>query len=152
MTPFWQYISYVMAATISWMCCIIFSFFIYFIYAQTSDPIFFNYRRVEHFKVILRISKVFGSRGGATEIRVTKYQFLAMSENLTNYHAYCSFKLIFNNEWLIFIHSLDFLLIIITGTNWNNEFNLKELGPRTAKLLLFKIMKYWLSNFLLHDN
>ena len=35
----------------------------------------------------LRISKVFGSRGGATEIRVTKCQFLAMSENLTNVHA-----------------------------------------------------------------
>ena len=63
------------------MCRAIFSFFIVFICAPTSDPIFFYYRRLEQFKIILRISKLFGSRGGATEIRVTNGQFLAMSEN-----------------------------------------------------------------------
>ena len=34
--------------------------------------------------MFLRISKVFGLRGGATEIRVTNGQFLAMSEIFTN--------------------------------------------------------------------
>ena len=63
--------------------------------------------------MILRISKVFGSRGGATEIRVTNSQFLAMSENLTNVQACCLCKLIFNNECLVFIHSFDFPLIIM---------------------------------------
>ena len=66
-----------------------------------------------NFKIILRISKVFGLRGGATEIRVTNGQFLAMSENCTNVHACCSCKLMFNNKCLVFIHSLDFLLIIM---------------------------------------
>ena len=125
----------------------LFSHFSYYHIRPNLWSNFFYYRPLEHYKIILRISKVFGSKGGATEIRVTKGQFLTMSENLTNDHAYCSCKLIFNNEWLIFIHSLDFPLIIITGTIWNNEFNLKELGPRTAKLSLFKIMKYGIVQF-----
>ena len=45
--------------------------------------------------MILRISKVFGSRVGATEITVTKRQFLAMSENLTNVHANYFFTIMF---------------------------------------------------------
>ena len=64
----------------------------------------------------LRILKVFGSRCGATEIltmiSVQKYQFLAISEYWTNVYACCSFKLIINNECLVYIHSLDFVLII----------------------------------------
>ena len=63
----------------------------------------------------LRISKVFGSRGGATEIltmlSVQKCQFLAISEDRTNMYACYSFKLI-NNECLVYIHSLDFALIV----------------------------------------
>ena len=92
------------------MCCAFFSFFIH---VPTSDPIFFFDRHLEYFKIILRISKVFGSRGGATEIRVTNGQFLAMSENLTNVQACCSSSLIFNNECVVFIHSFDFPLVIM---------------------------------------
>ena len=55
----------------------------------------------------LRISKVFGSRGGATEIltviSVQKCQFLAISENWTNVYACFSFNLIINNECSVYI-------------------------------------------------
>ena len=58
--------------------------------------------------MILRISKVFGSRGGATEIltmiSVQKCQFLAVSEDWTNVYACCSFKLIIINECLVYIY------------------------------------------------
>mgnify|MGYP003684570481 CR=1 FL=1 len=66
--------------------------------------------------MILPISKVFGSRSGAIEIftmiSVQKCQVLAISEDLTNMYACCSFKLIIDNECLVFIHSLGFALII----------------------------------------
>ena len=55
-------------------------------------------------------------RGGGIEILtiigVQKCQFLGKSENWTNAYAYCSCKLIFYNECLVYIHSLDFPLII----------------------------------------
>ena len=64
----------------------------------------------------LRISKVFGSRGGATEIltmiSVKRCQFLAISEDWTNVYACCSFKLFINNEFLVYFYSLDLALII----------------------------------------
>ena len=66
--------------------------------------------------MILRISKVFGSRGGATEIltmiSVKKCQILAISEGWTNVYAWCSYKWIIDNECMVYIHSLDFALII----------------------------------------
>ena len=64
----------------------------------------------------LQISKVFGSGVGATEIltmiSVQKCKILAISQDWTNAYACCSFKLINNNEGLVYIHSLDFDLII----------------------------------------
>ena len=64
----------------------------------------------------LRISKVFWSRGGATKIlkmiSVQKCQCFAKSEDWTNVYACCSFKLIINSECLVYIHSLDFAVII----------------------------------------
>ena len=69
-------------------------------------------------KNVLWWISVFGSRGGATEIHVLtmisvpKCQFLAISEDWTNVYTCCLFKLIINNEWLVYIHSLDFALII----------------------------------------
>ena len=66
--------------------------------------------------MIVCISKVLGSRGGATEIltmiSVQKCQFSAISENWTNVYACCSCKSIINYECLVYIHSLDFPLII----------------------------------------
>ena len=54
----------------------------------------------------LLISKVFGSRGGATEIlmmiSMQKCQFLAISEDKTNVYACCTFKLLTMNVWYIF--------------------------------------------------
>ena len=47
-----------------------------------------------------------------TIIGVQKCQFSAKSEILSNAYAYCSRKLIVNNECLAYIHSLDFPLII----------------------------------------
>ena len=38
--------------------------------------------------------------------------FSYISENWTNVYVYCSFKLIINNECLVYIHSLHFALII----------------------------------------
>ena len=70
--------------------------------------------------MILRISKVFGSRDGATEILtmicVQKCGFLAISENWTNlmymHVVHANDKSIINNECLVYIFSLDFPLII----------------------------------------
>ena len=45
-------------------------------------------------------------------ISVQKCQFLAISEDWTNVYACCLFKLYINNECLVYIHSLDFALII----------------------------------------
>ena len=65
---------------------------------------------------MLCMSEIFWSRGGVIEILtmigVQKCQFLAKSENWTNSSAYCSSKLNVNNECLVYIHSLDFNLII----------------------------------------
>ena len=51
-------------------------------------PNFWYYRRLEHLKMIFRISNVFGSRDGVTEILTMKFvrkcQFLSISENWTN--------------------------------------------------------------------
>ena len=78
----------------------------------------------------LRISKVFGSRGGATEIMkitsVQKWQFLAISEDWTNVYACCSFKIIINNECLIYIHRLDIFLIIYV-----------------TKIIQFHVSQFW---------
>ena len=45
-------------------------------------------------------------------IGVQKCQFLAKPENSINAYAYCSSKLIVNNECLVYVYSLDFPLII----------------------------------------
>ena len=91
-------------------------YFLKFHILPNLRSIFCYYRRLERLKVILRISKVFGSRSWATEIftmiSVQKCQVLAISEGWTNVHACCSFKLIIDNECLVFIHSLGFALII----------------------------------------
>ena len=67
--------------------------------------------------MFLCISEIFRSRGGGIEILtmigVQKCQFLAISENLTNAYAYRSSKLIVYNECLVYVHSLDFPLIIL---------------------------------------
>ena len=72
---------------------------------------FSNHRRLERFQRILRISKLFGSRIGGikilTMIGVQKCQFLGKKENWTNAYAYCSSKLIVNNECLVYIHSFN---------------------------------------------
>ena len=74
--------------------------------------------------MILHISNVFGSRGGAIEIMtmigVQKCQFLAKSENWTNVYACCSCKLIINNECLVpvYTHSLAFSLNIHITKIW----------------------------------
>ena len=138
------------------MCYAIFSFFIFFIYAPTSDP-FFYYRRLEHFKIILRISKVFGLRGGATEIRVTNGKFLTMSENFTNVYASCSCKLILNNEWIYSQFGLSFNYNVKTK-NWtipyfiiliSNRDHFAVRCPSSFKLnALFQILKFVITIFL----
>ena len=79
---------------------------------------FGNHTYLERFKKILCISEIFGSRGGDIEILtmidVQKCQFLAISEIWTIASAYCSRKIIFNNESLVCKHSLNFPLIIHT--------------------------------------
>ena len=58
--------------------------------------------------MIICISKVCGSRGGATEILtmtiVQKCHFLAISENRTNEQVCCLCELIINNEFLEYFH------------------------------------------------
>ena len=120
--------------------------------------IFFYYRRLEHFKIILRISKVFGLRGGATEIRVTNGKFLAMSENFTNVYACCSCKLIFNNEWIYSQFGLSFNYNVKTK-NWTIPYfiifiiiskrdHFAVRGPSSFKLnSLFQILKFVITIF-----
>ena len=71
--------------------------------------------------MIICISKVCGSRGGATEIltmtSVQKCHFLAISENRTNVQVCCLCELIINNEFLEYFHSLEFSLIIYLTKN-----------------------------------
>ena len=92
---------------------------LFFHNSHTPQPpiqFFGNHTHLERFKKILCISEIFGSRGGGiqilTLIGVRKCQFLAKSENLSNAYAYCSSKSIVNNEYLVYIHSLNFPLII----------------------------------------
>ena len=47
-----------------------------------------------------------------TMIGVQKCQFFAKSENLKNAYAYRLSKFIVNNECLVYVHSLNFPLII----------------------------------------
>ena len=62
------------------------------------------------------ISKVFGSRDGASEIltiiSVQKCQFLSLSEKCTIVYACSSCKLIITDECLVYIHSWDFTPIV----------------------------------------
>ena len=63
----------------------------------TSNPCY--YRCLERFKMIFRISKVFGLRDGATEILTIICVQKCLSENWTNVYTCtcCSYKLIINN-------------------------------------------------------
>ena len=103
---------------------------------------FCYYRHLKRFKMILRISKVFGSKSGATEIltmiSVQKCQVLAISEDWTNVHACCSFKLIINNECLVFIHSLDFALIIYVTKI--RQFHISQFWNGTGPILPFLVL------------
>ena len=136
----------------------LFSHFSYFSYTPQPLIHFFYYRRLEHFKIILRISKVFGLRGGATEIRVTNGKFLAMSENFTNVYACCSCKLIFNNEWIYSQFGLSSNYNVKTK-NWtipyfiifiiiSNRDHFAVRGPSSFKLnSLFQILKFVITIF-----
>ena len=102
-------------------------------------------RRLESFKMILRKSIVFGSRGGATEIltmiSVQKCHFLAISENWSNEYACCSFNSIIYNNFSVYIHSLDFPLIIyVTKIGQfliSNRANFNVRGPCSLNFLFF---------------
>ena len=72
-----------------------------------------------------------------TMIGVQKCQFLAKSENWTNTYAYCSSKLIVNNECLACKHSFDFLLINhITNIVWFNIDFIKLITQRCPRPIL----------------
>ena len=92
--------------------------------------------------MILRISKVFGSRGGATEIltmiSVQNWQCLAISEDWTDVYAWCSFKLIINNECLVYIHSLDFVIII--HETKIRQFHVSQFWHVTGPILPFVVL------------
>ena len=94
----------------------------------------------------LRISKVFGSRGGASEILTMisgqKCQFLAISEDWTNVYACCLFKIIINNECLVCIHSLDFALIIYVSKIIQIQF--LQFWHGTGPILPFVVLALWL--------
>ena len=74
-------------------------------------------KRAEYYKINLWIFKAFGSRGGATEIltmiSVQKCQILATYENWRNVYACCLFKLIIDNECLVYIQRLHFVLLFM---------------------------------------
>ena len=94
----------------------------------------------------LRISKVFGSRGGATEIltmiSVQKCQFLAILEDWTNVYACCSYKLIINNECLVYIHRLDFALI--THVTKIRQFHVSQSCHGTGPISPLVVVALWL--------
>ena len=90
--------------------------------------------------MILRIWKVSGSRGLATEIltmkSVQKCQFLAISENWTNIYACCLCKLIKDNEYFVYIHSLDFNYLC--NKNW--KFPFFKIWSATGKISPFVVL------------
>ena len=106
---------------------------------------FCYYRRQECFKINLRILKVSGSWGGASEIltmiSVQKCQFLAISGDWTNVYACCSFKLIINNECLVYFHSLDFALIIYVTKI--RQFHVSQLWHGTGPISPFVVLALW---------
>ena len=91
------------------------------------------------------MSKVFGSRGGATEIltmiSVQKWQFLATSEDWTNVDTCSSLTLNINNECLVYIHSLDFALIIYV-TNIR-QFHVSQIWNGTGPISPFVVQALW---------
>ena len=88
-------------------------FFTYFPNVRTNFCYYIYWLR---FKMIPRISILFGSRGEATDILtmigMQKCNFSGKSENWTYVYACCTCKWITNNEWLVCIYSLDFPLNI----------------------------------------
>ena len=93
----------------------------------------------------LPISKVFGSRGGVTEIltmiSVQKWQFLATSEDWTNVDACCSLKLIIIEECFVYFLSLDFALIIyVTKVR---QFHASQIWHGTGPISPFVVLALW---------
>ena len=107
---------------------------------------FCYYRRLESFKMILRISIVFGSRGRATEmltmISVQKCHFLAISENWSYVYACCSFNSIIYNNFSVYIHSLDFPLIIYATKI--GKFHVSQFWSATGPISPFVVLALWL--------
>ena len=78
-------------------------------------------------------------------ISVQKCQFLAISEDWTNVYAYCSFKLISNNECLVYIHSSDFdLIIYVTKIR---QFHVSQFWLGTGPISLFVVLALWYQNY-----
>ena len=103
---------------------------------------FCYYRRLESFKMILRVSIVFGSRGRATEmmtmISVQKCHFLAISENWSYVYACCSFNSIIYNNFSVYIHSLDFPLIIYVTKI--GQFHVSQFWSATGPISPFVVL------------
>ena len=68
-----------------------------------------------------------------------------ISEDWTNVYACCSFKLIINNECLVYIHSLEFALIIYV-TNIR-QFHVSQFWHGTGPILPFVVLALWLQLF-----
>ena len=113
-------------------------FFILQLRPNLQSKIYYH-RHLEWFKM------VFGSRDWAIEIltviSVLKCQFLVKSENWTKICACCSCKVIINDEFLVYIHSLAynkncttpcFIILISNRTN----FTLR--GPSSLHLHVHK--------------
>ena len=76
-------------------------------------------------------------------ISMQKCQFLAISEDLTNVYACCSFKLIINNECLIYIHSSDLdLIIYLTKIR---QFHVSQFWLGTGPSSPFVVLALWLN-------
>ena len=105
---------------------------------------FGNHSRLERFKMILFISKIFGSRGKGMEILtiigVQKCQILVKSENWTNVYAFVSSKLIVINECLAYIHSLTFFLLFIQQKMYDS---ISETGPILPLVVVLFSLDYW---------
>ena len=91
---------------------------------------------------ILCIFKVYGLRGGTTEIltmiSVQKCQFLAISANWTNVYTCCTCKLMINIDFLGNIHNLDFPLII--QATKIRQFHISQFWSATGPISQFVVL------------
>ena len=120
-------------------------FFTYFPNVRTNFCYYIYWLR---FKMIPRISILFGSRGEATDILtmigMQKCNFSGKSENWTYVYACCTCKWITNNEWLVCIYILDFPLnIYVTKIG---QLHISKFFNSNSDLIVYEFIRQFIAS------